>query len=115
MDKLNSFMNKYLVYAIYLLLVVSIFNGCNGCNNSRQNASIRKDVTRLDSTIASMNERTYDKVELDTRMAIEGYEISKRMLYDQNAIVRTTVRPDDRMNEYDGKIKALRENLKTSK
>jgi hypothetical protein len=54
----------------------------------------------------------YDKGELDVRMSIEGYEVSKRMLYDQNAIVRTVQRPDDRMNEYDAKIKQLREKLK---
>ena len=59
-----------------------------------------------------LNSHIYTKDELDTRISIEGYEISKRMLYDQNTIVRTTVRPDDRMNEYDGKIKELREKLK---
>jgi hypothetical protein len=48
-------------------------------------------------------------------MEIEGYEISKRMLYDQNAIVRTTVRPDDRMNEYDKKIKELQEKILQNK
>ena len=51
--------------------------------------------------------------EVNILLEIKGLETSKRMLYDQNAIVRTTIRPDDRMNEYDQKIKALREKLKS--
>lgn len=115
MEKLNTFLNKYLLWTIWLLLVVSLLNACNGCNSARRDASIRKDVDRLDSAVTTLSAKSYDKDELDTRISIEGYEISKRMLYDQNAIVRTTVRPDDRMNEYDGKIKTLREKLNTSK
>jgi uncharacterized protein YdcH (DUF465 family) len=47
------------------------------------------------------------KAEIDSAMQIEGLRTSKRMLYDNNAIIRTTVRPDDRMNEYDAEIKKL--------
>ena len=38
---------------------------------------------------------------------IGGLKTSKRTLYDWNAVIRTTVRPDDRMNEYDQEIKKL--------
>ena len=40
-------------------------------------------------------------------LKIEGLEISKRILYDNNAIIRTTIRPDDRMNQYDQEIKKI--------
>ena len=33
------------------------------------------------------------------------------MLYDNNVIVRTTKRPDDRMNEYDQEIEKLEKEL----
>jgi hypothetical protein len=38
---------------------------------------------------------------------IEGLKASKRTLYDWNAVVRTAVRPDDRMNEYDAQIEKI--------
>lgn len=107
-----GFLNKYVVIAIWALLAVSVMNACNGCNSSRKEASIRKAVDSLQTQVSIMSSKIYDKDELDVRMSIEGYEVSKRMLYDQNAIVRTVQRPDDRMNEYDAKIKQLREKLK---
>lgn len=107
-DKLN----KYVVYAIYVLAVMSMVNGCNSCNTSKEVNKIRKEVDTLEAGISNLKNHIYTKEEADTRMAIEGYEISKRMLYDQNAIVRTVMRPDDRMAEYDLKIKELREKLK---
>ena len=108
-------LNKYAVYAIYALLITTLINGCNGCSSQKENVRLRKEVDSLNVTVKELKESTYDKKELDVRMSIEGYEISKRMLYDQNAIVRTTIRPDDRMNSYDGKIKELQEKLQNSK
>jgi hypothetical protein len=107
-DKLN----KYVVYAIYVLAVMSMVNGCNSCNTSKEVSKIRKEVDTLDVSLNKFKQEIYTKEESDVRMSIEGYEISKRMLYDQNAIVRTVMRPDDRMAEYDLKIKELREKLK---
>jgi len=111
-DKLN----KYVVYAIYVLAVMSMVNGCNSCNTSKEVSKIRKEVDTLETGISTLKnqikDQYYTKEESDVRISIEGYEISKRMLYDQNAIVRTVMRPDDRMAEYDKKIKELRERLK---
>ena len=42
--------------------------------------------------------------EIEKALKIEGLKISKRTLYDWNAIVRTVTRPDDRMNWYDIEI-----------
>lgn len=108
-------LNRFVMFAIYLLLIVTCINGCNGCSARKENLKLRKEVDSLSTTVKSLQDQTYLKKDLDIRMAIEGYEISKRMLYDQNAIVRTTVRPDDRMNEYDQKIKELQEKLHQSK
>ena len=115
MKNIFESLNKYVMYAIYVLLLMSAINGCNGCSSQKENLRLRKEVDSLNLSINKLKETSYSKKELDTRMSIGGYEISKRMLYDQNAIVRTTIRPDDRMAEYDVKIKELQEKLQTSK
>ena len=112
--KILDGLNKYVVIAIYVLLLMTMVNGCNSCSSQRDNVKLRKEVDSLNTTVEALKLKTYDKKELDVRMEIEGYEISKRMLYDQNAIVRTTVRPDDRMNEYDKKIKELEEKISST-
>lgn len=112
MEKINQFLNKYLMYVFYAMLVFAISGNFRSCGTSKEVTKLRKDVDSLTTTVNALIKQSYDKEDLNTRISIEGYEISKRMLYDQNAIVRTTVRPDDRMNEYDMKIKELREKLK---
>lgn len=113
MKNLLDGLNKYVVVALYILLVVSIVNGCNGCSHNKENVRLKRQVDSLKTEVSTLRSSTYDKKELDLRMSIEGYEISKRMLYDNNAIVRTSVRPDDRMNQYDKEIGALREKLQS--
>ncbi len=111
MNNIFNALNKWVVVAIYVLLVVTMINGCNGCSSKKETNKLRKEVDSLTVEIQTLKESIYTKEQVDIRMSIEGYEISKRMLYDQNAIVRTVMRPDDRMNEYDLKIKELREKL----
>ena len=45
--------------------------------------------------------------DLKKMIEIEGLKASKRTLYDWNAVIRTTVRPDDRMNQYDSEIEKI--------
>jgi len=104
-------LNKYVTIVLYALMVMTAVNSCHSCSTQKENSKLRKEVDSLSITVKALNNSIYNKEELDVRMSIEGYEISKRMLYDQNAIVRTTVRPDDRMNEYDKKIKELQEKI----
>lgn len=66
------------------------------CSTSKKVSSLKSKVDQLPS-----------REELKREIQIEGLKTSKRMLYDNNAIIRTTVRPDDRMNEYDQEIKKL--------
>lgn len=109
-------MNKYVMLAIYALAIMSMVNGCNSCSTSKEVSKMRKEMDTLQAGMSDLKNQVktqyYTKEQADTRMSIEGYEISKRMLYDQNAIVRTVMRPDDRMAEYDQKIKELRDKLK---
>jgi hypothetical protein len=72
------------------------------CTNSRRIAKVEKQhknlVQRIDSTYL---------IELKKAVEVEGLKISKRTLYDWNSVVRTAVRPDDRMHEYDQQIDKL--------
>jgi transposase len=59
---------------------------------------------KLDSFKKTIDSNTYSKQQLK----ILEYRISKNILYDWNAVVRTEIRPDDRMNYYDEKISELK-------
>lgn len=113
---MNNFLNRFMVYAVWVMLALTMINGCNSCSTSKEVNKMRKELDTLEVGYTnlqnSIKTQYYTKEQMDVRMSIEGYEVSKRMLYDQNAIVRTVARPDDRMNEYDLKIKELREKLK---
>lgn len=112
MNSIKLFLNQYIVYAIYGFLILTCVNTCNSCSSTKEDVRMRKEIDSLSVQVKAVEYNSYNKEELTTRISIEGYEISKRMLYDNNAIVRTTVRPDDRMNEYDQKIKELNTKLK---
>lgn len=72
------------------------------CSTSNRVSKIEKQAkimnTRIDSVYTS---------DLKKMIEIEGLRASKRTLYDWNAVVRTAVRPDDRMNQYDAEIKKI--------
>lgn len=105
-----------MVYALYAVMFLSIIGNFRSCGVNKDVSKLKKEMSfKIDSltnVVDSLNSNIYSKEDLDIRMSIEGYEISKRMLYDQNSVVRTVIRPDDRMHEYDLKIKQLREKIK---
>lgn len=70
-----------------------------------QTCSTNKRISTLERTVAKTSQESNEKVINEFKK--EGFRISKRFLYDNNAIIRTTVRPDDRMNQYDEEIKKL--------
>lgn len=107
---------KLLIGAAVTILFLVGFSMCKSCGAEKEQSKNRK---ALDTLNKQINVKFYTKEEIDKKfdnlqiaIQIEGYEISKRMLYDNNAIVRTTMRPDDQMNVYDQKIKDLREKIK---
>lgn len=85
---------------IVLALLVILF--VQQCSTSSKVSKIEKQAkimnTRIDSVYTS---------DLKKMIEIEGLKASKRTLYDWNAVVRTAVRPDDRMNEYDAEIQKI--------
>jgi hypothetical protein len=73
-----------------------LLNTCTSCSTGKHVIKLEKKIDSLETTIATKKD-----------LEIEGLRASKRTLYDWNAVVRTAVRPDDRMNEYDREIQKL--------
>ncbi len=67
---------------------------------------ISRDQDKIVKEIKTLNARV-DSLATKKDMEVEGLKTSKRILYDWNSIVRTAVRPDDRMNEYDREIEKI--------
>jgi len=112
MNKISELLNKHFIYALWAFCFLSLIVNIRSCGVQKDGTQMRKEIIELQHDIDSLNRMTYSKEELDIRMEIEGYEISKRMLYDNNSVIRTKIRPDDKMNEYDQKIEGLRKQLK---
>jgi hypothetical protein len=112
---MESILEKYKIYAIYLLVILTGFSGCFSCNSSQLASRNSRRIDTLAVQVAdlrkTLSQQVYTKPELDTRLEILGLETSRRTLYDWNAVVRTTERPDDIMNGYDKQIKDLQEKL----
>jgi hypothetical protein len=70
------------------------------CGTATNNV-LRKKTISLEKKVDSLN------LVIQKNIKIEGLKTSKRMLYDNNSIIRTVTRPDDRMNEYDQEIKKI--------
>ena len=86
---------KAIIYA-GVLVALLLLNMCTTCSTSKHVIKLEKKIDSLEMSVASKKD-----------LQIEGLRSSKRTLYDWNSVVRTTVRPDDRMNQYDQEIKDL--------
>jgi hypothetical protein len=87
------------------ILFMACLSTCNSCSTSKKVTKLKAEVDSLQTQLTRVPTREDTKKYL----RVEGLRSSKRTLYDWNAVVRTAVRPDDRMNEYDQEIKKLEE------
>jgi len=94
--------DKLPLIIVSIALFISLLSTCNSCNTSRKQDSANKRMDSLRTEIRNVN----------TNIEIEGYKISRRVVYDNNAIVRTTARPDDVINEYNKEIEKLEKQIK---
>jgi hypothetical protein len=112
MKNIDIQLPKYAIYVIYVIGLISILTYFRGCSTSSENIRMKKEIVTLNAKVDSLAQNSFNKKEQEIIYQIEGFRISKRMLYDNNAIVRTTIRPDDRMNEYDEEIGKLEKKLR---
>lgn len=114
-NKLFGFLNNNLVIMLWVIAILGVFSFFRSCNTSKEIRKIHTEIeqyqSEIDSLTATLDNMYYDKNELDIRLQIHGLEASKRTLYDWNAVVRTVIRPDDKMKEYDEQIQTLRSQL----
>lgn len=84
---------------LFLLLII-FFRQCG----------INRDVDKINKSIKTISARV-DSIpnssEFKKELQISRLQLSKSILYDWNSVVRTAVRPDDRMNQYDQEIEKL--------
>lgn len=98
MQFMNFIKSHFEKIVLALLLIIFV----QQCSNSSRISKIEKHAkvmnVRIDSVYTS---------DLKKMIEIEGLKTSKRTLYDWNAVVRSAIRPDDRMNEYDAEIQKI--------
>ena len=114
-------MRKLLVwlreYGIILLVFVLLINAMQNCNQSRvidrNTKIINTNVSKIDSINKSLAIGKYavPKDEMVLMLELQRLQTAKLVLYDWNTVVRTVVRPDDRMNEYDIQIARVTKDL----
>lgn len=110
-------MEKRLLYIIAgTSLFFSMMSGCMSCRtytNSNKISAEHKNVNdSLIKVISNLKDYSYTKKELDLLLERTMYQTSKEVVYSNNAIVRTTTRPDDVIRGYDDNIKRINDELK---
>lgn len=115
MEKTTNFLNKYGMIILMFFVLIIFFKTC-GINSNiekvgRRIDGVEKIISKLDSTVNTKisNEK------IDLLLKINALEISREILYSENAVVRTKERPDDIINSYNKQIKELQEKLKNVK
>jgi len=115
MKKILDFLNNYGILILILLGLFIILNTCGTKGNieraGRRIDKLEKTISTTDSILAL--KISSDKMEI--LLKINALEIAREVVYTNNAIVRTTTRPDDVINNYNNQIKELQEKLKNVK
>ncbi len=110
MEKVEKFLGKYSVYLMLVFMILIFFNTCG------TKSAIKSNSKRLDSLEQTIKIKDSLAIEIGLlEKEINNLELSKNVLFDWNSVVRTAVRPDDRMNEYDFRIGKLRKDLEALK
>lgn len=115
MKKLLDFIEKYGKCILILLGIAIFFNTCGSKGGvereSRRIDKLEKSIKSLDSTLSLK----ISSEKMDVLLKINALEIAREVVYTNNAIVRTSERPDDVINKYNNQIKELQEKLKNIK
>jgi len=111
MTKFTQKLSSQFIWVMWIVMILCIISFFRSCTLSNQVKRVERELIETKTEIHDFKEMFWTKEEFDTRLSIHGLETSKRTLYDWNAVVRTVVRPDDRMREYDKKIDEERRKL----
>ena len=115
MKKVLDFLNKYGNVVLIFIGLLLILNTCGTKGNIERNGrridKLEKAVTTTDSILSLK----ISSAKMDILLKINALEIAREVVYTNNAIVRTSERPDDVINDYNNQIKELQEKLKNVK
>ena len=116
MNKITEFLKKNLLILAFILMTLMYVKSCTTSNKAQK--VIKKQTVLLDQAAkvdslqtVQVNDILLQLKRNEIQHQIDGLELAKRIVYDQNAIVRTVVRPDDKIREYDEAIKELKKKL----
>ena len=115
MNKLMNFINKYGTLILIVLALLIFMNTCGTKGNIERNGRRIDKLEKAVSTTDSILSTKISSEKMDILLKINALEISREVVYTNNAIVRTTERPDDVINKYNVQIKELQEKLKNVK
>jgi len=112
-------MEKFQAKIPFITLILVCCTYLYTCNTNRnvgkvikENKEMSSSIDSLKTEITNLSDSTISAEEFQIRLELEGYKISNRNLYYNNAIIRTKVRPDDIMHKYNAEIERLTKKLK---
>ena len=106
MNEIIEFFKKWGIIMTTVFSLCAVWNSCGTTGRlDRTNKYIQSLEKRIQYNDSISRERNAIERE------ISNFEIAREVVYTNNAIVRTTERPDDVMNSYTNKIKDLQEKL----
>lgn len=106
MEQVNKILGKY---GILILLVFTLLNFFNTCGTKGKIQQTNKRIDKLELTINTNDSLNREIQSLERE--ISNLEISREIVYTNNAIVRQVTRPDDVMNDYSNRIKEIQKKL----
>lgn len=106
MEKINKILGKY---GVLILVIFTLLTFMNTCGTKGKIQQSNKRIEQLEKTIREKDSLNAELQSIEREITI--YQISREVVYTNNAIVRQVTRPDDVMNEYSVKIDELRKKL----
>jgi len=113
MKAIIEWFNKYGNMVIFVFVLFIFLQTCNNKTKLNNIKIVDDKIYSQTDSIQTNFDDSYiiSKEELRLMLDIQKYQTAKQVLYDWNSVVRTIVRPDDRMNYYDNKIEELEKEL----
>ena len=97
----------------YLAILLTLFNFVYACGEKQRSIDIIKNTRKLNLRIDSLSkvvgtsDSSITLSKIENLIKLNGYQVSLRNLYHNNAIVRSKERPDDVMFLYNQRIDEL--------
>tara|TARA_R110000796_G_scaffold159388_6_gene276224 strand:- start:1541 stop:1885 length:345 start_codon:yes stop_codon:yes gene_type:complete len=113
---MKQFQEKTLPFITAILLCCTFLYTCSTNRTTdkvlKSNVELVLTVDSLTQEVKTLSDSTISISDIELRLELEGYKVSARNLYYNNAIIRTKERPDDIMYKYNQEIEKLTKKIK---